>query len=248
MEQVAGHDGVSQSFGNQIPVGLKLFGLPGFGYIGETKVGVGAGAAMPGKVLEATEHISSVVGPDPFTGVDSDGLGGGGKAAVKFADYRIVRKRVEVDDWGQIEVDANGLEGVGCAQGMDGGEGSVIFLAKLGGACRCRKTQFGLESADFAAFLVHGNEQWGVGESLEDGDEGLELIGGEDVVMILFFGECPVKEDDPAQVSSDDINCHWVVCSNGAALESEEKELSYFVFDIHGLCRNVVGVKASRLR
>jgi len=203
----------------------------------------GSYGPMAGKVFEAGQDITPAVRLDPFTGMGGDDRGRGGKTALKPADYRIIRKGVEVDHRRQIQVDPHGLKGVGGGQGVDDCQCLVIFLTKFGGAGRGRKTKFGFEAAHLAAVLIHGDEQRGGGEFLQGVGQGLELTGRDDVVGVPVMGQGPVKENDPAQVPVADVGSHRMRCVNGITLKSKEKKLSDLVFDIHGVREKAVWMR-----
>lgn len=158
MEKMSGHDCIGQTASNQIFIRLELFYFPGLCNISESQMGVTSGAAMAGKMFQTTENALPVVCLDPLTGVDTDCSGRRRKAALKSADHRIFWKSVDINDWGKIKINSHGLQGVGSGHGMDACQGTVIFLTKIGGACRCWKAPFRLESANFSAFLVNPDE------------------------------------------------------------------------------------------
>lgn len=78
-----------------------------------------------------------------------------------------------------------------------------------------------------------------MGKSLQRGGELLDLPCRSDVIMVLFFCQGTVKENNAAQVSQADICYHGMGRIDTVSLKSKEKELSDFLFYVHGDLANV---------
>ena len=153
------HDHVAEAGGDEALEGDEFTVGPSGRDVDEAQVSVAGSAAVAGKMFQAGQHAVGAVGADVVGGVARDGLGIGGKAAALALDDRIVGVSVEVNDRGEVEVEADAREGLCDSGGVAGGGRGIVDPTEfLVGAAR-GETVDSFEAIHPSALLIDRGEE-----------------------------------------------------------------------------------------
>jgi hypothetical protein len=226
VENVRGHDGVDRSLRQERAVRGQLDGrIGGDGDIDEAVVGVGRARAVSGEVLERREDAGGAHALQVHPGVRRHHERISGEAPVSPHDHRVGGVVADVDDRGQVPVDAGAREHEPDAPGLETRERDVVAGAQVAvGQCRV-PADSRRQAHDPAALGVDGDQQGAAGAlagaALEVSREGGELIRARDVR--------PLEEHDAADPRPTEKPLDYGVVQHPRAREADEQELAEFV-------------------
>ena len=220
---MGGHDPVRVAGREQAAVGLQFHGLPTLSHIDKAQVGVAAGAAVAGKMLEAATHAQAVVGLDKGAGTGDHGCRVSAEAALVAADDGVGRVQFQVHHGCEVEVHA--------AVGQHGGQGFGVLgdhgrglAAQARGADTGGKAVALLEPADPAALLVDADQQRQGRELLQVIDQPAQLIRRHHVLHRAVH--VAVEENHPAQPLVAYRPDQPMIRAQRCAAEAEHKQLA----------------------
>ncbi len=201
VEDVGGEDRVGHPVCDQGAKRLELDIGPDIGHIHHPQVGVSAGAALPGIVLQRRLHPNGPMSPHERLRLRADRGRIRAEAAPDRADDRIRRVDVEVDHRGQVEPDADAGQRL-----RDGPPGRLRLPRvpdgpELGRRARRWEPMRRAEARDLAALLVDRHEERRAARVAQRCNERPQLLGRDDVAHRGAGRRVEVEEQHAAQAS-----------------------------------------------
>ncbi len=189
---------------------------------------------MAGEVLEGGGYVVGVVGLDEGARLGDDHGGVGGKAAAQGADDGIGRVAVDVDDGGEVVVDARRRQRLGHGFGLRVGKGRIAAFAQRLRRHGGREAVLFVQARNQPAFLVGGDQQGRRGtaggcgalrEGLQSGRQPGELRGRLDVARRALQGHVVAKQHDGANSALRDVCYNGRSGRQGRAAEADHDHL-----------------------
>ena len=180
----------------------------------------------PGKCFRQQRMPLRAVRLDDGAGVADDDPGVGREAAREFADDRVFRVDVEVDQGGEIEVETGCGQDRGGGGGMAPGQLRVVGLAQAARADRRREAVLFFQPRHLPALLVDGDQQGNGGGLLQRGDEFLHLAGRADVAPVARQRQVAVEQHHAADAAGADVACDGGAPAGLQAAEADHQQLA----------------------